>query len=165
MDFCLSSSQTCFQAFIFAYVDPHSQITVALSDLSGSSHFPFAKSTPLRGEVAFIKKCLLWEASSLGWADNSSCEFSELFLHRGDSCYSQQLCSIKSLQIANPWPWGKYRVSFLWASGHSMFIKACLGPAVVCGFLTSGRTDFIMWVRVIMRVCLLKLGTVKQGRA
>ena len=41
----------------------------------------------------------------------------------------------------------------------------CPGPAVACGFLTSCRKDFTTRVQVTMRLNLLKLGTVKQGRA
>ena len=40
--------------------------------------------------------------------------------------------------------------------------RACLGPAVVCGFLTSCRKDFTTGVQVAMKMHLLKLGTVKQ---
>ena len=40
-----------------------------------------------------------------------------------------------------------------------------LGPAVVCGFLTLCRKDSTTWVQVATRVHLLKLETVKQGRA
>ena len=40
----------------------------------------------------------------------------------------------------------------------------CRGPAVVCAFLTSCRKDFTTRVQVTIRIHLLKLGTVKQGR-
>ena len=42
---------------------------------------------------------------------------------------------------------------------------ACLELAgVVCGSLTLRREDFTTQLQVILRVCLLKLGTVKQRR-
>ena len=41
--------------------------------------------------------------------------------------------------------------------------QVCLGPASSVLFLTLCRKDFTTRVQVIMRVCLLKLGTVKQG--
>ena len=40
-----------------------------------------------------------------------------------------------------------------------------MGPAVVCGFLTSCRKDFTTQVQVNVRMHLLKLGMAKQGRA
>ena len=43
--------------------------------------------------------------------------------------------------------------------------RVCLGPAVMCGFLTSCRKDFTIRVQVTLRIDLLKLGTMKQGRA
>ena len=43
--------------------------------------------------------------------------------------------------------------------------RVCLGPAVVCGFLTSWRKDCTTQVPVTMRIHLLKLQTVKQGGA
>ena len=41
----------------------------------------------------------------------------------------------------------------------------CIEPAIVRGFLTSCRKDFTTRVQVTIRIHLLKLGTVKQGRA
>ena len=41
----------------------------------------------------------------------------------------------------------------------------CLRPEVVCGFWTSCRKDFTTQGQVILRVCLLKLGSAKQERA
>ena len=41
----------------------------------------------------------------------------------------------------------------------------CLRLAVACGFLTSCRKDFTIRVQVTLRIDLLKLGTMKQGRA
>ena len=41
----------------------------------------------------------------------------------------------------------------------------CLGPAVLCRFLPLPRKHFTTQVQVTMRMCLLKLGTVEQGRA
>ena len=38
------------------------------------------------------------------------------------------------------------------------------GPPIVCGFLTSCRKDFTARVQVILRVRLLRLGTVKQRK-
>ena len=43
--------------------------------------------------------------------------------------------------------------------------RVCLGQLVVCGLLTSCRRDFTTPVQVTVRVCLLKLGTVKQGKS
>ena len=39
------------------------------------------------------------------------------------------------------------------------------GWPAVCGFLTARRKDFTTRDQVVLRVCLSKLGTVKQGRA
>ena len=41
----------------------------------------------------------------------------------------------------------------------------CPGPAVECRSLTSCRKDFTARVLATMKIHLLKLGTVKQGRA
>ena len=41
----------------------------------------------------------------------------------------------------------------------------CLGPAVVRGFLTSGKKDFTTQFHLTIRMHSLKLGTMKQGRA
>ena len=42
---------------------------------------------------------------------------------------------------------------------------AAQGRLVVCGFLLSCRKDFTTRVQVAIRVRLLELGTVRQGRA
>ena len=44
-------------------------------------------------------------------------------------------------------------------------VQVCLWPAVVCKFFTLCRKDFTTGVQVTMKVRLLKLGAVKQGRA
>lgn len=48
------------------------------------------------------------------------------------------------------------------AAGQVPPRAAASGRPVVLGFLTSGRRDFTTRVQVISRVCLLRLGTVKQ---
>ena len=68
--------------------------------------------------------------------------------HRDATCWIERAHQVSQSYLAGPGP-----------------EQGCLGPAVLCGFLTSCRKDFTTPVQVSMRVRVLKLGTVKQGRA
>ena len=49
--------------------------------------------------------------------------------------------------------------------GNPAQSRSASGRSVVYQFFTSCQKDFTTGIQVILRICFLKLGTVKQGRA